>query len=204
MRTFALRRAAVLGGTAAIETLLLACSPRAWRGLVQPQPGLPADLAGSMLAGALVLAGTLACTCWCLLVLITAAQHTRRAPTVPLAPPGWRAAAAACLGLAVVAGTTAAAGAGPGGPRLDGLPLPDRPLGSVAPRHGAAVVAVRPGDTLWGLAAARLPATASDAVIDRTWRGWYAANRHTVGPDPDLLIPGQRLVPPGTAERTPK
>jgi nucleoid-associated protein YgaU len=170
----------------------------------EPPPGLPADRAGSMLAGALVLAGMLACTCWCLLVLVAAAEHARRAPTLPLAPPGWRAAASACLGLAVVAGTAAGAGAGPGGPRLDGLPLPDRPLGRAAPTHGAAVVTVRPGDTLWGLAAATLPATASAAAIDRSWRGWYAANRRTVGPDPDLLIPGQRLVPPPTAERTPQ
>ena len=204
MHIVAVRRGARLVGTAAVETLLLAWSAEAWHGLAEPPPGLPADRAGSMLVGALVLAGTLAWTGWCLLVLVTAAEHAGRASTVPLAPPGRRAAAAACLGLAVVAGTAAAAGAGPGGPRLDGLPLPDRPLGPAAPTHGTAVVTVRSGDTLWGLAAARLPATAPAAAVDHSWRGWYAANRRTVGPDPDLLIPGQRLVPPATAERTPQ
>ena len=41
--------------------------------------------------------------------------------------------------------------------------------------------------------------------IDRAWRAWYAANRRTVGPDPDLLLVGQRLVPPIVVpERTPR
>jgi subtilisin family serine protease len=196
----------VLGGSAAVEILLLVLTPQAWHGVAEPPPSsLPADRAGSVLAGSLVLAAALACTCWCLLVVVTAAAYVGWAPTVHLAPPGWRAAAAACLGLAVAAGTaTAAAAAGPGGPRLDGLPLPDRPLGRAAPTHVSAVVTVRPGDTLWALSAATLPATAADAAVDRAWRQWYAANRHTVGPDPDLLVPGQRLVPPATAERTPR
>jgi nucleoid-associated protein YgaU len=203
--TTSLRRILALGGTAAGETLLLTGTPSAWHGLAEPPPGsLPADRAASVLTGALVLAGMLACTYWCLLLVVTAAGHVGWAPPVPMAPPGWRAAVAACLGLAVAAGTATAAGAGPGGPRLDGLPLPDRPLGRAASTPVTAVVTVRPGDTLWGLAAAALPATASDAAVDRTWRRWYAANQHTVGPDPDLLLPGQRLVPPSSAERTPR
>jgi nucleoid-associated protein YgaU len=139
---------------------------------------------------------------------LAAAEHVGRAATMHPVPPGWRPAVAACLGVAVAAGTaTAAAGTEPGGPRLDGLPLPDRPLARAAPSPISAVVTVRPGDTLWGLAAATLPARAADATVDRTWRRWYAANRHTVGPDHDLLLPGQRLVPPATgdtAERTPR
>ena len=83
--------------------------------------------------------------------------------------------------------------------RLDGLELPDLPVSGWAP-----VVTVRTGDSLWSLAADGLPAHAGDARIDRTWRTWYAANRPVVGPDPDLLLPGQRLVPPPAAapERT--
>jgi nucleoid-associated protein YgaU len=53
-------------------------------------------------------------------------------------------------------------------------------------------------DTLWGIAAARLPAgSGSAATIDRYWRQVYAANRAAVGADPDLIHPGTRLaVPP--------
>jgi nucleoid-associated protein YgaU len=32
-----------------------------------------------------------------------------------------------------------------------------------------------------------------DAAIDRRWREIYAANRAVVGPDPDLIRPGERL-----------
>src|SRR5688500_4802577 len=119
------RRTAVLAGTAAVETVLLALSPQAWHGLTEPSPGsLPADRAGGVLAGALVLAATVACTCGCLLVVLAAAEHVGRAATMHAVPPGWRPAVAACLGVAVAAGTaTAAAGTEPGGPRLDGLPL---------------------------------------------------------------------------------
>jgi nucleoid-associated protein YgaU len=48
------------------------------------------------------------------------------------------------------------------------------------PDAGRVVVA---GDTLWGIAGA-------------DWPRWYAANRALVGPDPDLIRPGQRLAPP--------
>lgn len=34
------------------------------------------------------------------------------------------------------------------------------------------------------------------------WRGLYAANRRTVGADPDLILPGQRLKLRGTAGTT--
>ena len=59
---------------------------------------------------------------------------------------------------------------------------------------------VRPGDTLWGIAAAHLaPAARSAAGVDRYWRRVYRANRAALGPDPDLIHPGTRLVVP--AER---
>jgi hypothetical protein len=76
----------------------------------------------------------------------------------------------------------------------DGLPDPGW---RVAPQGEAVGDAhVRPGDTLWDVAAARLPGRPTNAAIDRAWRSWYAANRATVGPDPDLILPGQRLVSP--------
>lgn len=57
-------------------------------------------------------------------------------------------------------------------------------------------VLVRPGDSLWRIAASRLGGEATDARIAREWPRWWAANRHVVGDDPDLILPGQRLSPP--------
>lgn len=126
---------------------------------------------------------------------------------------------AAC-GAAVVAGVAAPAVAGQGGDpdRLAGLPLPDRATASssaqagVAPpvrtapvAHAAPVAArdevvVRSGDSLWSLAAARLPRSAGPAAVDRAWREVYAANRAEIGADPGLIRPGQRLELPATTE----
>jgi nucleoid-associated protein YgaU len=48
---------------------------------------------------------------------------------------------------------------------------------------------VRPGDTLSGIAA-RL-------AVRGGWAALYAANRHVIGPDPDVIRPGTVLVLPG-------
>jgi nucleoid-associated protein YgaU len=70
--------------------------------------------------------------------------------------------------------------------------------GSTPAQQTPSTVTVRPGDTLWGIAADFLPtgATARDVAI--AWPQWYAANRDVIGPDPDLIRPGQRLVRPAT------
>lgn len=58
-------------------------------------------------------------------------------------------------------------------------------------------VMVRGGDSLWSIAASRLPRSAGPGDVDRAWREVYAANRAEVGPDPGLIRPGQRLhLPP--------
>jgi hypothetical protein len=62
------------------------------------------------------------------------------------------------------------------------------------PTPGAATV--RPGDTLWSIAAATLPADSSDGAIAAAWPAWYAANRDAIGDDPSLIRPGQVLQPP--------
>jgi hypothetical protein len=64
-------------------------------------------------------------------------------------------------------------------------------------------VVVRPGDTLWAIAAAALPADASNADIAVAWPRWYAANRAEIGPDPNLLLPGERLRPPQPSQAPP-
>jgi LysM repeat protein len=53
----------------------------------------------------------------------------------------------------------------------------------------AAGYVVQPGDTLSGIAA-RL-------VVRGGWPALYAANRHLIGPDPDVIHPGTVLVLPG-------
>ncbi|MEP6815461.1 MAG: hypothetical protein ABI873_07930 [Marmoricola sp.] len=81
---------------------------------------------------------------------------------------------------------------------LDGLQVPDRTLGALhrrVPRERS--VLVRRGDTLWGIAAARLPAGAGCDDVGRAWRLLYDVNRSRVGSDPDLIMPGTRLrLPP--------
>lgn len=69
-------------------------------------------------------------------------------------------------------------------------------VADVHPAAAAHTVVVRPGDCLWSIAAAHLPAGADDAAIAQAWPAWYAANAETIGADPDLVLPGQRLVVP--------
>lgn len=76
----------------------------------------------------------------------------------------------------------------PGAPAPAGRPDP--------PPIAEQPVRVRPGDSLWLIAAHRLGPTAEPTAIAATWPRWYAANRHLIGDDPDLILPGQRLSPP--------
>jgi len=57
-------------------------------------------------------------------------------------------------------------------------------------------VVVEVGDTLWSIAATQLPADATAADVAAAWPGWFEANRDVIGDDPDLVLPGQRLVAP--------
>lgn len=78
------------------------------------------------------------------------------------------------------------------------VPRPVVRASPVAP--AAAVVVVRPGDTLWSIAAGALRRAGTPAPTDRqiaeAWPRWWAANRDAVGDDPDLLLPGTALRPP--------
>ncbi len=77
-------------------------------------------------------------------------------------------------------------------------PSPPRPPGLLvpAPRPDSSEVVVIAGDTLWSLAARQLGPLATDAEIAELWPRWHAHNHTVIGPDPDLLLPGQVLVPP--------
>ena len=57
-------------------------------------------------------------------------------------------------------------------------------------------VAVRSGDTLWSIAHHHLGPDATDQEIDTAWRAWYSANAPVIGDNPDLIQPGQLLLPP--------
>jgi len=158
---------------------------------------------------------------WVVLVVTSVALEARSGGRVRVAdrtgcPPAVR---RWLLGLFVAcfAGVAApAAASGPGsGPgsggtdgsvvaALDGLPLPDRttsdPGSGSEPTKG--FVRVQPGDSLWGIARATLPDGAPDFAIAAATARLYLANRPTIGDDPDLIIPGQRLRIPSTNHPT--
>lgn len=96
------------------------------------------------------------------------------------------------------------------GVSVDGLPFPDRAVGParartadpapVPPRRDGHVV--RPGDSLWRIATARLPLGASDAEVAAATAVLHDLNREAVGPDPDLIHPGLHLRMPGPREES--
>jgi nucleoid-associated protein YgaU len=123
-----------------------------------------------------------------------------------LLPVGTRRVAAALLGAGIVATAAATAGTAHADSGLGGWSA-DRPAAPSAPGpdHGLTEghrgtdrrsIVVRRGDTLWAIAARGLPASSSAGDIAASWPRWYAANRDVVGPDPDLIRPGQVLHPP--------
>lgn len=171
------------------------------------------------LAAWTVVAGCL----WTVGLLAAAAAETsthHRVRVVRLVPaPHWaRRWALGLLGAAVVSAGAAPAYAAQEDPgqrdarphraAIAGLPVPTRPDGAApatAPRTGPApatppdrpphrTVVVRPGDSLWGLVAARLPDRTDAHAVAAAVGATYRANRLAIGPDPDLITPGQRLV----------
>lgn len=62
---------------------------------------------------------------------------------------------------------------------------------------------VRPGESLWTIARSHLTPGATDAEVDAAWRRWYAANHLVIGPDADLIRPGQNLTTPHTPQENP-
>ena len=78
--------------------------------------------------------------------------------------------------------------------------VPTAPSPPVAqPRR---VVVVRPGDTLWSIAARELGPRSTDAQIAAAWPRWYRANAHVIGPDAGTIRPGQHLRVPDASSRT--
>jgi nucleoid-associated protein YgaU len=100
-------------------------------------------------------------------------------------------------GLSHVAVCTSRCHHGDGG--LNGLRLPDLPTSRprpAGPADSARQVVVHEGDSLWRIAARRLPAgAAAGDVATLTWR-LYALNRSVIGDNPDLIYPGMTLITP--------
>ena len=145
---------------------------------------------------------TVACggvAAWAALVALLAAWRPTKHLALALTPRLIRAAIFTTVSGAMMMGP-AQAGSG-----LDGLPLPDRgATGTPAQLVNASSPAdhvVRAGESLWSIAADALPPDAAAAQVAASSRAWYAANRATVGSDPDLILPGQTLLAPdaGTA-----
>jgi nucleoid-associated protein YgaU len=109
----------------------------------------------------------------------------------------------------LVGGGTAAvlADEGVGGRSADGCAVDLPPLGwptgrAPGPAGTATHVVVRAGDSLWSSAADALGGTARPSGVAAEWPRWWQRNRSVIGPDPDLLSPGQRLAAPPTITRS--
>jgi hypothetical protein len=80
-------------------------------------------------------------------------------------------------------------------------PQPSTRLVTTAPPPGGPrETVVRRGDTLWDIARAHLGPDATDAEVAAEWPRWHEANRSVIGPDPDVLLPGQVLHAPDAVQ----
>jgi hypothetical protein len=113
--------------------------------------------------------------------------------------------AAPLLGSALAVAVPAASAATPAAdvpdwpsapPTTDAAALPDWPFDT--PAQGSRVVAR--GDCLWRIAAEHLlgrqDRPPADGEVAAAVQAWWTANADVIGPDPDLLLPGQVLHPP--------
>jgi hypothetical protein len=141
---------------------------------------------GSLLTAGCAMA-LVGCATWCWLVTTVTVAGAIRGHDwrLPGAPAGLiRVVLSACGVALLMPAGPAWAGADPPPSAVSavaGLPLPERPEVPVEPAER--IVVVRPGDSLWTIAAER----------GCTWTALYAANRAVVGPDPDLIHPGAVL-----------
>lgn len=179
-----------LVASAALAAVAALAAPTAGVGLAGPFDEVLVRLASLAL---------LACAGWgwAVTTLVVAGAVRGFVSRVP-APAAVRRLLLAACGTALSAGLAAPALAAQSGPSLAGLPFPERAVSAPAHRPAAGTATVRPGDSLWSLAASRLPAGASATAVATECRRLYQLNRAVIGDDPDLIEPGQRLaLPPG-------
>jgi nucleoid-associated protein YgaU len=196
-------------GTSTLAAAVVLALPRAlsWRSAAGPAGQPPLDAALVDVAAGVVVA----CAGWAWLaltaVVVEAWRGVRRERRAPWQlPDGVRRVVLAGCGLALASTAAVPAHADSGGDaphlhvaRLSGLPLPDRPVAPAWPHRAghhpdrARTVVVRTGDSLWSIARRELGPAATDREVVARWRAIYAANRGRIGPDPDLITPGQHL-----------
>jgi nucleoid-associated protein YgaU len=128
----------------------------------------------------------------------------------PLLPAGARRAAALALGLGLGMGAPWPASATPSTSSPDAEnPVPDWPIAGDradpvpdGPAQPAGTHVVIWGDCLWDIAEARLARASGRPPTDRqvldAVHAWWSTNSAVIGPDPDLLFPGQVLRPPNS------
>lgn len=88
--------------------------------------------------------------------------------------------------------TSGSVGPATASPRDDARPAAPAPRPAPAGRQHV----VAPGESLWTIARSAVPAPRDAATVAAYWPRLHEANRAVVGPDPDLISPGQRLVLP--------
>ncbi|MGA8988541.1 hypothetical protein [Aeromicrobium sp.] len=187
-------------------TCLAVASLAAWA----PDVGdLAADVGGASFPAALLAIGGLVHLVLSAWILLLVALSAARVP-----PPVLRAVAPRLVRQALLAGTVSALALAPASAEqgsapapqpthdLSGLRVPDRPAVMPGAGRGAEPVTVHAGDTLWSIVAHWLPADAGPARIALGCRRWHEVNREVIGPDPNLIVPAQLLVPPAGKEPT--
>ena len=95
------------------------------------------------------------------------------------------------LAVAIASGGVAVAEPGDGGRPHPPAVSVDWPTQAVHVRS----IVVAPGDSLWTIAEHRIQRPTA-ARVAAAWPHWWHTNRRVVGPDPNLIRPGQRLRPP--------
>ncbi|MDR7364033.1 hypothetical protein [Nocardioides marmoribigeumensis] len=219
LATGALQSLAVAATTVSVRGLRAAAAtlvgPGHGAGLA---PGDPARVSAALEATAWT--GMAICGAWFAAAVLACARDLGRHPSRP-APRAARAclrpAFVRSLLVVLVGGCLTTPGAQPvadhpahprGWGLLDGLPLPGLPTGAAPeraahprethrhPRVAPRTVTARPGDCLWSITATLLGPSASDGQVARAWPRLHRLNRATLGPDPDVLVAGARLVVP--------
>ncbi len=182
---------ALAGGAA---SLALPVAGRAARHRAAPDAAPPADLLAGLAALAL-----LACVVWLWAAALVSAARLAARPAAAAPAPGvprfvHRAVLTGC-GLVLAGGALTPAAAVPT-PLTEG---PGRAAPSATTTPAATPTAtpagtwtVRPGDTLWAIAAASLGPAPPDGAVAARVRELHHLNRAAV-PDPDLIHPGQLL-----------
>jgi nucleoid-associated protein YgaU len=206
-------------GTATAGVLLVVAAPTPSAALATVRTS---SSASDVLLPLIALVALLAWSLLAWLLVLTAFLLARRLPGIAgrgataaahrIAPATIRRLVEIALGVSVAAGVLAASPASASGPAIPPAPPVataslDWPAASISASASASAtpapdsapdrpVVVQPGDSLWRIAAAHLPAGATDRQVAQAWPAWWSANRNAVGAHPDLIHPGQQLDPP--------